>query len=111
PVELRYDTITVEDGALHVSRDVYDKKTNTEDNLRAVLEAYGVSLDQLSDQERTEALNAVREMSRDASGKPIDTAAPSTNNTASKKSNSAASGMPVKVTRDVKGQKEVVVQI
>ena len=42
PVELRYETITVEDGSLHIYRDVYDQNTNTEENLRAVLEAYGV---------------------------------------------------------------------
>jgi L,D-transpeptidase ErfK/SrfK len=39
PVELRYETITVEDGSLHIYRDVYDQNTNTEESLRAVLEA------------------------------------------------------------------------
>ena len=45
PVELRYETITVEDGKLHIYRDVYDRGTNTEENLRNVLQSYGVSLD------------------------------------------------------------------
>ncbi|MBD0326836.1 MAG: L,D-transpeptidase, partial [Pyrinomonadaceae bacterium] len=31
PVELRYETIVVEDGKLHVYRDVYDRGTNTEE--------------------------------------------------------------------------------
>src|SRR6266849_11137306 len=39
PVELRYETIVVEDGQLHIYRDVYDQNTNTEENLRTVLEA------------------------------------------------------------------------
>ncbi|HVF58093.1 MAG TPA: L,D-transpeptidase, partial [Pyrinomonadaceae bacterium] len=38
PVELRYETIVVEDGKLHIYRDVYEKGTNTEENLRAVLQ-------------------------------------------------------------------------
>src|SRR5919205_169263 len=41
PVELRYETIVVEDGRLHIYRDVYDKGTNTEENLRRVPDAEG----------------------------------------------------------------------
>src|SRR5256712_4703565 len=41
PVELRYETIVVEDGKLHIYRDVYDQDANTEENLRDVLEAAG----------------------------------------------------------------------
>src|SRR5205085_12217895 len=37
PVELRYETVVVEDGKLHVYRDVYGFGTNTEENLRNVL--------------------------------------------------------------------------
>src|SRR5882672_11253959 len=47
PVELRYETIVVEDGRLHIYRDVYDQNTNTEENLRAVLAANGISLEDL----------------------------------------------------------------
>src|SRR5207249_2767554 len=32
PVELRYETIVIEDGQLHIYRDVYNKKGNTEEN-------------------------------------------------------------------------------
>jgi len=39
PVELRYETIVIQDGQLHVYRDVYNKNTNTEENLRAAFEA------------------------------------------------------------------------
>src|ERR1043165_992506 len=62
PVELRYETIVAQDGKLHIYRDVYNLKTNTEENLRAVLEANGLSFDKLSEDEKsqvTEALNIV----------------------------------------------------
>ncbi|HEY8188172.1 MAG TPA: L,D-transpeptidase, partial [Pyrinomonadaceae bacterium] len=64
PVELRYETIVVEDGKLHIYRDVYDQDTNTEENLRAVLEANGVKLEDLSEAERTQVLEALNAMSR-----------------------------------------------
>jgi lipoprotein-anchoring transpeptidase ErfK/SrfK len=76
PVELRYETITVEDGKLHVYRDVYDRNTNTEENLRAVLEAYGLSLDQLSESERAAALDALQPIITATPVTPIATAAP-----------------------------------
>src|ERR1043165_836486 len=62
PVELRYETIVVDDGRLHISRDVYDRNTNTEENLRAALNSYGVTLEQLSEQERADVINALQEM-------------------------------------------------
>src|SRR6185295_12360428 len=60
PVELRYETIVIEDGKLHIYRDVYEQNTNTEENLRAVLEANGLKLEDLSEQQRTEILNALK---------------------------------------------------
>jgi L,D-transpeptidase ErfK/SrfK len=63
PVELRYETIVIQDGQLHVYRDVYNKNTNTEENLRAAFEANGVSFDKLSEGEKTQALDAVNAMS------------------------------------------------
>jgi lipoprotein-anchoring transpeptidase ErfK/SrfK len=107
PVELRYETIVVEDGKLHVYRDVYDKNTNTEENLRAVLEAHGVSLSDLSEQERAQALEALAAMARDAKGNPTDGAATPTP-TPSKKADKKDGD---RVTRTIKGQKEVVIEI
>jgi hypothetical protein len=105
PIELRYETITVEDGKLHIYRDVYDRNTNTEENLRAVLQAYGVSFDQLSEAERSQSLAALEQMSRDvATGKP-DTQGPTAN------SNSASRNSSGRVTRNIKGQKEMTIQI
>jgi hypothetical protein len=107
PVELRYETIVVEDGKLHVYRDVYDKNTNTEENLRAVLEAHGVSLSDLSEQERAQVSEALSAMARDAKGNPTDGAATPTP-TPSKKADKRDGD---RVTRAVKGQKEIVIDI
>jgi len=60
PVELRYETIVLEDGKLHIYKDVYAQDTNTEENLRSVLEANGVRLEDLPEQQRTEILNALK---------------------------------------------------
>ena len=59
PIELRYETIVIEDGKLHIYRDVYAQDTNTEENLRRVLEANGMKLEDLSEQQRTQILNAL----------------------------------------------------
>jgi lipoprotein-anchoring transpeptidase ErfK/SrfK len=112
-VELRYDTIRVEDGKLYIYRDVYDKDTNSEENLRAVLQAAGVQFEQLSENERAQVLNALKEMARDPSGK-LDTAAGgNANSNLSKNSNSSkkADNSNGRVTRTIKGQKEVVIEI
>jgi lipoprotein-anchoring transpeptidase ErfK/SrfK len=122
-VELRYETIVVENGVLKIYRDVYERNTNTEENLRRVLEGYGVSLDTLNEQERTQALNGLKQMSVDPAGNPIDgnpgtstntnaNAQANTNgknaaNNANKK-NDAESG---KVTRNIKGAKEIAIPI
>ncbi|MBA3439176.1 MAG: L,D-transpeptidase [Pyrinomonadaceae bacterium] len=114
PVELRYETIVVEDGKLHIYRDVYDRDTNTEDNLRRVLEAHGVQFDQLSEPKRAQVMTALQRMARDAQGNPMDAAAspsppPSFSPTASSNKNANNSGD--RVTRTVKGQKEIVIEI
>lgn len=63
PVELRYETIVVEDGKLHVYKDVYAQDTNTEENLRKVLDAHGVQFDSLSADEKNQLLFALNAMS------------------------------------------------
>ncbi len=107
-VELRYETIVVEDGKLYIYRDVYDRDTNTEENLRAVLATYGVTLEQLSEQERAAVTKALKEMSRDAAGRSDDAKAGANSNTSSGNDNKKSDA---KVTRAVKGRKEVVVEI
>lgn len=105
PVELRYDTITVEEGKLHIYRDVYERGTNTEDKLRDALKSYGVSFDQLDASTRARALKALGTMSRDASGKPV---VESDSSVKSKNQKDDTSG---KVTRNIKGSKEAIIEI
>lgn len=63
PIELRYETMVVQDSGLYIYRDVYSRGTNTEANARNLLEQYGVKFDQLSDTERTQINNAIAAMS------------------------------------------------
>jgi hypothetical protein len=104
PVELRYETITVEDGKLHIYRDVYGRGTNTEQNLRSVLQAYDLAFEQLSRGEQARITRALNQMGRDAGGKPVT--GPSEAD-GSKPKNS----MTRHVTRTITGQKEVVIEI
>jgi hypothetical protein len=59
PVELRYETIVVEDGMLHIYKDVYDQKTNTEENLRSVLSKHGVNFEDLPAEKKAEIVKAL----------------------------------------------------
>src|SRR6266581_153041 len=59
PIELRYETIVVEDGGLHIYRDVYNQNTNTEENLREVLKANGVDWNHLTEDERAQVEEAL----------------------------------------------------
>lgn len=95
PVELRYETIVVENGVLKIYRDVYERGTNTEENLKKVLDAYGVSLDSLSEPERAKIMTALKQMAVDAGGNAVEVQDPN------KKSTSKT------VTRNIVGKKEI----
>jgi hypothetical protein len=99
PVELRYETIVLEDGKLHIYKDVYAQDTNTEENLRRVLEAHGAKLEDLSEQQRTEILNALNAMSvnRSASASPSPEASPA----ASPEKKTAAKKKPAKPQNEI----------
>ena len=60
PVELRYETIVLEEGKLHIYKDVYAQDTNNEENLRHVLEANGGRLEDLTEDQRRQALDALK---------------------------------------------------
>jgi lipoprotein-anchoring transpeptidase ErfK/SrfK len=115
PVELRYETIVVEDGKLHIYRDVYDQDTNTEENLRAVLEANGVRLEDLTDEERAQVLSALTQMS----GSRTAQATPSPKGTPIRNKGADASASPVEkkspatktIPRATRNQKEIVIEI
>ncbi len=64
PVELRYETIVLEEGTLHIYKDVYQQDTNTEKNLRAVLEAHGLRFEDLPPEKQTELLNGLKSVSK-----------------------------------------------
>ena len=95
PVELRYETIVLEDGKLHIYKDVYAQDTNTEENLRRVLEAHGSRLEDLSEQQRTEVLNALNSMS----AHPTATASPSPDASPQKKQ--AKAKKPAKPSNEI----------
>ena len=119
PVELRYETIVVENGVLKIYRDVYERGTNTEENLRRTLEAHGVSLDSLSEKERAQVMDALKRMAVDPAGNPSDMVPGTGNtnaaaNTAGKSSNVAnknSNSQSGKVTRNIKGAKEIAIEI
>jgi lipoprotein-anchoring transpeptidase ErfK/SrfK len=114
PVELRYETIVAEDGKLHIYKDVYDQDSNTEENLRAVLQANGVKMEDLSEAERTQVLSALNAMGSHPQSVPttVDTLkAPSPvsamNSTAkAEKKPAVAKAKPI-----AKNQKEVVIEV
>jgi lipoprotein-anchoring transpeptidase ErfK/SrfK len=116
-VELRYETIVVENGVLKIFRDVYERGTNTEENVRRTLEAYGVSFDSLSQDERNKIMEALKQMAVDPAGNPIDMV-PGTNTNAANSTNKDAKGgnknanaQSGKVTRNIKGAKEIAIPI
>jgi hypothetical protein len=121
PVELRYETIVLEDGQLHIYRDVYNQDTNTEENLRAVLEVNGIKLEDLPEDERAQVLDGLNAMSRH----PLKTTAPS-KSAVGDASTRAAPGVAANATTDKtaknvaavpvkkpigKNQKEVVIDL
>lgn len=115
PVELRYQTIVVEDGKLKILRDVYEKGTNTEENLRKVFDSYGVSFDSLKEPDRQKILAALKQMAIDATGNPVEANAnanaenkSNTNNSTAKANSNNSNADSGAVTRTIKGKKEIV---
>ncbi|HSP62614.1 MAG TPA: L,D-transpeptidase [Pyrinomonadaceae bacterium] len=114
PVELRYETILVEDGKLHIYRDVYDQQTNTEENVRTVLDANGIRFDDLATELRAQILNALAQMS---SAGPAQATPSSRNTPGDKRANASPAVSQSKTTatkpmlRAGKNQKEIVIEI
>ena len=115
PVELRYETIVAEDGKLHIYRDVYDQHSNTEENLREVLKANGVKLEDLTADEQAQVMDALAQMSG-KSGSSVVRPTPVAKQTPSPGSSPGAPGnaktsAPKKTPRAGKNQKEIVIEI
>ena len=105
PVELRYETIVVEDGKLHIYKDVYAENANTEENLRAVLQTQGVRFEDLSADQKNQMLYALNAMS--AKPKPM----PSPSVAANANDNSNANKTTSKKTKAEKPKKEFVMEL
>ena len=112
PVELRYETIVVEDGKVHIYRDVYDQNTNTEENLRAVLEANGIRFDDLVAEEKAEVLDALNAMSRHPKKQPTPKPGLAGNQNAAEKLASANERKAeAERQKKLRNQKEIVIEI
>ena len=107
-VELRYETIVVENGTLKIFRDVYEQGTNTEENLRKVLQVYSITLDSLQPAVKQKIMNALKQQATDAQGQPSDSSSSDAKSGNSKSNSNANSG---NVTRTIKGKKEIDIEI
>src|SRR5260370_35708136 len=71
PIELRYETIVLEDGVLHIYRDVYAQNTNTEEKLREVFKASGVDWNDIANEEKLQMQEALNAMSLQPKKMPL----------------------------------------
>lgn len=111
PVELRYETIVAGNGGLTIYRDVYERGTNTTGYADKVLQVYNLSYGALPAAEKSALVAALTEMNRDAQGNAIadDVESPvADTTTGAEKPGSNTKG---KVTRTLKGEKEMFVPI
>src|ERR1051326_2914777 len=112
PVELRYETIVIEDGQLHIYRDVYNKKGNTEENLRAVFEVNGLNFDTVASEEKARMLEALDVMSGRVKKTVTATPAPVANQTKEEKLAAAvARNAEADRVRSLRAQKEIVIDV
>ena len=118
-VELRYETIVADSGNLDIYRDVYEHGTNTQENLEATLKTYGLSMKDLSPDEQSKVLAALHDMSKDITTNTDTTIVrdmalkDSGTNKSTKgksKSNPMTDQRP-KMTRAIKGEKEIIIPI
>jgi lipoprotein-anchoring transpeptidase ErfK/SrfK len=110
PVELRYETMVVENGKLHIYKDVYDQNANTEQNLRSVLETQGLRLEDLSAAEKEQVMLALNSMSAHPKKVPVPSPTPQVN------SNTAVNKADRKTAKSViekkpRNQSEVVIEV
>jgi lipoprotein-anchoring transpeptidase ErfK/SrfK len=106
PVELRYETIVIEEGKLHIYKDVYNHNANTEDILATVLSANGLSVEDLTTDERAQVLTELNAMSAHPK-KQLQTIAANTNTAPTNSGGDKKSDLP----RQRKSKKERVIEI
>ena len=112
PVELRYETIVIEDGQLHIYRDVYNKKGNTEENLRAVFDADGLNFDTVGSEEKERMIEALDVMSGRVK-KPVTAASTPVANQSKEEKLAAAAARKAEAdrVRALRAQKEIVIDV
>jgi L,D-transpeptidase ErfK/SrfK len=112
PVELRYETIVIEDGQLHIYRDVYNQKGNTEENLRAVLDVNGLNFDTVGSEEKARMLEALDVMSGRIKKAVSAAPTPVANQTKEEKlAAAAARKAEADRVRALRAQKEIVIDV
>ena len=112
PVELRYETIVMADGSLHIYRDVYHKNTNTEENLRAVFDANGINFDNLGAEEKSQVLDALEAMSAHPKKQPTSTPTQIASLTREEKlAAAAARKAEAERQQKLRNQKEIVIDV
>ena len=95
PVELRYETIEIQDGKLHLYRDVYDRERKAGDNLEMALGTYGLSSADLTAEERVR----------------VETALALLNKTPTGKVDSEKKAMIAQMSKELKQNKEITIDI
>ena len=104
PVELRYQTIMVENGAIHIYKDVYAQHLNTKEKLEEVLNAFNVKFDDLSETEKSQLVEALRLMTPGAQT-PVQTPSPE------QELKKTAKNSKEKTDKKFRNNKEIVVTV
>lgn len=104
PVELRYQTIMVENGSIHIYKDVYAQQSNTKEKLEEVLNAFNVKFDDLSETEKSQLVEALRLMSPGAQP-PVQTPSPD------QETKKTAKNPKEKADKKSRNNKEIVVTL
>ena len=107
PVELRYETVTVEDGKLHLYRDVYGRESKAGENLETALGMYGISMADLSEDERARVAAALDIVS----GVAPDKTAAAKQTADQKRANRQKQTMTAEMTKQFRQKKEITVDI
>ncbi len=111
PIELRYETIVLEDGVLHIYRDVYAQNTNTEEKLREVFKASGVDWNDLANEEKLQMQEALNAMSPRPKKMPLPKPATTTESNAA---NTIADANERKAEaerwKNLRSRKEIVIE-
>src|SRR5437660_12779879 len=110
PLEQRNERLVVEDGKLHIYRDFYNQGTITEENLRAVLDAHGISLDAITDAERSHVMETMNVVSRHPKKQPTPVPTP-TQTPMDRAAIAAARKAEAERQKKLRSQKEFVLEI